>query len=490
MFGVQGKEEGIVDAEDKKEVKQKLQSLRDDFDEKEVELLQKNNTYKPQFSKYLEDKRELIGKKMALKYRRQAGLPNDAHGTPIRPYTNSSEAMNHVMSQTKVEYLRTNGRKQNGNLSKLEFTRHGFEEIHQGEQEELKLALCGLSEKYQLANVAAHLLVPVETWFDWTEIQRDEYVKKVNAMSVEDMLKGKRVSVGTADKTSTCSNQEFQELSFDAAKVLREKNTCPEDIITAVIEGAVALLNLPAAIQQKATLDAYKATNTFEVAPRDAKNGKVECTVNKDHVKCRCHSFKYDSVCKHSIAVAERVGMLEEHIRHITKSSRKKGQRTTLAEANVNKAVAGKKGSTCRYPYRPQPSVQRQSVTERASKQPASNTYTQIHHNDNPFVLRILPKDAKNCKQCKNDFCHRLRVVPHDLVFEHKERFYFPLNGDWKNKQVSNREATRYYHADYNCMKARFPYITNDYIEIPPDVRAILHESHKAHLREQFLLDL
>lgn len=221
-----------------------------------MELLQKNNTYKPQFSKYLEDKCELIRKKMAWKYCRQAGLPNDAHRKPIRPYNNSSEAMNHVMSQTKVEYLRANGRKQNGNLSKLEFTRHVFEEIHQGEQEELKLALCGLSEKYQLANVAA-LLVPVETWFDWIEIQRDEYMKKVNAMSLEDMLKGKRVKVRTADKTSTCSNREFQELSFDAVKVLREKNICPEDIITAVIEGAVALLNLPAAIQQKATLDMH-----------------------------------------------------------------------------------------------------------------------------------------------------------------------------------------------------------------------------------------
>ena len=71
-----------------------------------------------------------------------------------------------------------------------------------------------------------------------------------------------------------------------------------------------------------------------------------------------------------------------------------------------------------------------------------------------------------------------------------KRGFYFPLNGDWKNKQMLNREATRYYHADYNCMKACFLYITNDYIEIPPDVRARLQESHKAHLREQFLLDL
>ena len=309
-------------------------------------------------------------------------------------------------------------------------------------------------------------------------------------MSVEDMLKGKGVSVGTADKTSTCSNREFQELSFDAAKALTEKNICSEDIITTVIDGAVSLLNLPAAIQQKATLDADQAANKFEVASRDAKNGKVECTVNKDHVKCRCHSFKYDSVCKHSIAVAERVGMLEEHIRFITKSSNQKGQRSALAEANVNKTVAGKKGSTCRYPYCPQPSVQQQSFTERASQQPAGQMYTQIHHNDNPFVLRILPKDAKSCKQCKNDFCHRLQTAPFDLIFEHKERFYFPVNGDWKNKQVSNREATRYYHADYNCVKARFPYFTNDYIEIPPDVRAILRESHKDHLREHFLLNL
>ena len=40
---------------------------------------------------------------------------------------------------------------------KCEFLRHIFEEIHRGEQEELKLAMCGLSEKYRLANVTAHL---------------------------------------------------------------------------------------------------------------------------------------------------------------------------------------------------------------------------------------------------------------------------------------------------------------------------------------------
>lgn len=82
-------------------------------------------------------------------------------------------------------------------------------------------------------------------------------------MLVEDMLKGKRVSVKRADESSTCLSRELQELSFDAAKVLIEKNIGREDIITAVIHSAISLLNLPVAIQQKATLDAHKATNTF-----------------------------------------------------------------------------------------------------------------------------------------------------------------------------------------------------------------------------------
>lgn len=143
------------------------------------------------------------------------------------------------------------------------------------------MAICGLSEKYQLVNVAAYLLVPVDIWFDWTEEQRNEYVKKLNAMSVEDMLKGKRVSVRKADETSACSNQEFQELSFDVGKVLREKNICSEDIITAVIKGAISLLNLPAAIQQKATLDAQKGANTFEGHLGMPKMGKLSLQSTK-----------------------------------------------------------------------------------------------------------------------------------------------------------------------------------------------------------------
>ena len=37
-----------------------------------------------------------------------------------------------------------------------------------------------------------------------------------------------------------------------------------------------------------------------------------------------------------------------------------------------------------------------------------------------------------------------MRIIPNDLVFEHRERFYFPLYGYLKQEQASTKEATRY----------------------------------------------
>ena len=189
-------------------------------------------------------------------------MPSDSSGKPVCPYTNPSEAMNHVMSQTKLDFLHANNRRQNDNLSKVEFTRHVFEEIHTKQQDEFKLAVCELSEEYHLADAVAHLTVPVDTWFDWSEDQRNEYVTKVNSMSVEDALQGKVVNIRDA---SEVVSREFRELSTDAAEEL---------------DGALTLLNSPAAIQQKASLDA-RNTNRYKVASR---HGKVECLVDKNHV--------------------------------------------------------------------------------------------------------------------------------------------------------------------------------------------------------------
>lgn len=125
------KSEGIVDAEDKQEVKSKVRNVKKDLDEKEMQLLQKQEGYVPQFSKYLADRKEMIGKTMTLKARRKAHMPLDKDGKPIQPYTNLSESMNNVMSQAKTNLLNFNNKGKTENLSKLEFTKHVFEEIHE-----------------------------------------------------------------------------------------------------------------------------------------------------------------------------------------------------------------------------------------------------------------------------------------------------------------------------------------------------------------------
>ena len=108
------------------------------------------------------------------------------------------------------------------------------------------------------------------------------------------------------------------------------------------------------------------------------------------------------------------MGILEQHIQFISKPS-VKGPRSTLAEANVNKGVAGKKGGKSEYSHRPLRS--QQEVADKPSGQSLSQsstryTYNKIHHNDNPFLLSILPKNAKEVQTVWEGFLPRTANYP------------------------------------------------------------------------------
>lgn len=64
--------------------------------------------------------------------------------------------------------------------------------------------------------------------------------------------------------------------------------------------------------------------------------------MNTNFVSCNCPSYKFDSICKHSIAVAQLKGFLEKHLNHVTKKSGPRCTKTALAESNVDKQRAGK----------------------------------------------------------------------------------------------------------------------------------------------------
>ena len=152
--------DSIVNAENKTEVKEQLRNAKGVLDEKEKELLKKESSYRPLFSKFLDKRRRMIAKTMSLKAKRKTGMPTGSNGKTARSYTKGSEAINNVLVQTKESYLREQKKPETTQLSKLEFTKNIFEEVHRKQQEELTLAVIGLSDQYELSTIAARLAVP------------------------------------------------------------------------------------------------------------------------------------------------------------------------------------------------------------------------------------------------------------------------------------------------------------------------------------------
>lgn len=216
------------------------------------------------------------------------------------------------------------------------------------------LAIAGVSEEYELSEFVSHLAVSTDTWFQWSTEEREKYVADLNKISIEEALDGK--SIREPNIPSQLPEKEFFELSVDVPKFLEQHLGYKSVTAKHVAENALLLLNHPLAIQEQPTLNA--SSNKVEVAAVHAKNGRVQCTVNTNFVSCNCPSYKFDSICKHSIAVAQSKGLLEKHMDHIERKCGSRCTKTALAEANVDKKKAGKKGGRNKTKYRPSASKQ------------------------------------------------------------------------------------------------------------------------------------
>ena len=88
----------------------------------------------------------------------------------------------------------------------------------------------------------------------------------------------------------------------------------------------------------------------------------------------------------------------------VVQKSKSKFPKSALAEVYVDKQRAGKKGGRNKNKYRPS---KQQSTAAEVPQGSTNGVYTELHHNDNPFVIRLLLTEAKQYKTCKVDFCHR-----------------------------------------------------------------------------------
>ena len=266
-FGVRGKDEGILDATDGKDLRKRLKSTKEDLEKKEIQVLGKDDKYLPKYWSYLNSNRKMMKNHMVDKVRRKAGMIDGKDGKPPRCYTNCSESMNNVMKAARNNYLKQNSTTQ---LSKLEFTRHVFEAIHDHQTEELQAAVAGVSEEYELAECSRYLQVPADIWYEWSPGMRNNYLQHLQKLSVEEIFQQKEIPWPTLD-VNNGESTEFKDLQVDFTNVLTVHFGYSNDNATALKREVLNLANHPKAIQPKASL-ATEDNMKFEVASQSAKN--------------------------------------------------------------------------------------------------------------------------------------------------------------------------------------------------------------------------
>ena len=167
----------------------------------------------------------------------------------------------------------------------MEFVKEVWEEIDRQQQLELSKTVCGMSDEYELADIASYLEVTAEEWFDWTETKRAHYISKFNEFSVEDHAKGKNIPE-IKEQHGDQERLEFKELPEDDINSLYD-TILSAGLIKTIVKGAEQLLNSPNSVHRMPTVSSDPTLRKYLVAGANSKTGMYECIVHKDHVTCK-----------------------------------------------------------------------------------------------------------------------------------------------------------------------------------------------------------
>ena len=333
-------ENAILESEDKHQLETSLKTAQPLLDEEEKRL---TATLSPKFGAYLSNNEKMMSRSMIRNARKKAGMPTDKMGNVLRSYTNQSETVNIKLTRQKEAI--TGKARSKSDLTKLEFACDVWEQVDQQQQLELQLAICGLSEEYELADQVHYLSVNPEVWFEWPVEKRMEYTRKFNELTVEDVAKKKVLSLDKHHGKED-TEQEWREFSRGIQSIYSLPGLSV-GLVTTVVKEAEKLLNCPNSVERMPYMNPTDPKTKYLVAAKDAKTGMYECSVHHNHLTCKCPCNT--GLCKHSICVAERANLLKEHVDFVLKSScHNKPSKSNLVEPHKN--AAGNKGCSHRNP--------------------------------------------------------------------------------------------------------------------------------------------
>ena len=476
MLDVVFGDNGLIEAEDKEDLKKKMKTARKVLDDTERSVLQLSEGSKTEFSAYLAEREKSVLRKLIRKPRREA-MRIDGDKVPPRAYTNQSEMVNSLLSAKKVAL----GFTKKDDVSKSFFIKDIWLAVVKHQDCEIEKALIGQSNEYRLSQEAKYLKVDIETWFGWSENEQKRYLKDFRMLSKSDLLKRKEISTeGFGDPKKVTPAVEI--LSVKLSERL------PNLLHASLVESkALYLLNSPDAIVLSPSLNVHDKGKTYFVA--SMKGGLAPNMVKvsvQQTISCRCKGFRFSCVCAHSVAVAEKENILSKFVSSI-KSSRSRSSVTYPMELGG----AGRKGQQRRR-KRQYDSSNVSSSDQSTESQ--GRPFTEIWHNNNPLVvcsINEITEEKNHCGYCAHEFPRgRLAIVPFSIAIKHQERWKY-LNQKHKANpsepmylpSSAKKLTTRYYCIKKNCIYKRFPYFCPDLLEV--DSSLMLTVGHKKLIKEQ-----
>lgn len=98
VFGKGDDSDGILDAKDKKDLKNRLTEAKESLDKEEQKL---TGGKAPEFWNYIKAHKKMMKNNMIATARLKAGMPLDSSGTPLKSYTNQSESINNKLTRQR-----------------------------------------------------------------------------------------------------------------------------------------------------------------------------------------------------------------------------------------------------------------------------------------------------------------------------------------------------------------------------------------------------
>ena len=274
---------GLLDSEDCQEFRQKMEAVKDKWNELEQRSCDRNH---PNFHSWMmQYKFDVAVSTMLASVRKAAGLGNP----PVQYTQNRNESINRLLKD-RTDYTKCSWAGLNDILY----------ELVKNQESEFERSITSSGE-YQLLNQYRHLEVSRRVWNHWDEEQRRAAIKRLRVAPLSRPLNEQQQQ-----------QQQQQQMLASLSVSCNESGitTLPQSILESMWNKASTLINTPGQVLRAAGLN----SNSRSVASASGSPPHIVTRYPSGRVACdsNCHMWKATRLCSHCLAAAEDMGCLPE----------------------------------------------------------------------------------------------------------------------------------------------------------------------------------